>query len=77
MSKRIIQTIVTGLLIGLAITGCNKGAGNTPEAAAAPLLVSQEDVLVVRNSALTSGPSITGSVECSFMNRIVADQVRK
>jgi RND family efflux transporter MFP subunit len=30
---------------------------------ASPLLVSQEDVLVVRNSALTSGPSITGSVE--------------
>ena len=63
MSKRIFQTIVSGLLIGLALTGCNKGAGNTPDAAAAPLLVSQEDVLVVRNSALTSGPSITGSVE--------------
>jgi len=63
VSKRIIQTIVGGLLIGLALTGCNKGAGNTPDAAAAPLLVSQEDVLVVRNSALTSGPSITGSVE--------------
>ena len=63
MSKRIFQTIVGGLLIGLALTGCNKGAGNTPDAAAAPLLVSQEDVLVVRNSALTSGPSITGSVE--------------
>jgi len=63
VSKRIFQTIVGGLLIGLALTGCNKGAGNTPDAAAAPLLVSQEDVLVVRNSALTSGPSITGSVE--------------
>src|SRR4029079_4015826 len=48
---------------GLALTGCNKGAGNTPDAANTPLLVSQEDVLVVRNSALTSGPSITGSVE--------------
>src|SRR4029079_14847369 len=48
---------------GLALTGCNKGAGNTPDAAAAPLLVSQADVLVVRNSALTSGPSIPGSVE--------------
>jgi len=62
--KRIIQTIVTGVLISLAVAGCNKGAGNTPDAAAnPPLLVSQEDVLVVRNSALTSGPSITGSVE--------------
>jgi RND family efflux transporter MFP subunit len=55
---------VNSLLIGLAVTGCNKGAGNTPDAAAnTPLLVSQEDVLVVRNSALASGPSITGSVE--------------
>jgi RND family efflux transporter MFP subunit len=64
VSKRIIQTIVSGLLISLAVAGCNKGAGNTPDAAAnTPLLVSQEDVLVVRNSALTSGPSITGSVE--------------
>jgi membrane fusion protein, multidrug efflux system len=28
-----------------------------------PLLISQDDMLVVRNSALTSGPSITGSVQ--------------
>ena len=64
MSKRIVLAVVHSLVIGLALTGCNKGAGNTPDAAAnAPLLVSQEDVLVVRNSALTSGPSITGSVE--------------
>jgi multidrug efflux pump subunit AcrA (membrane-fusion protein) len=62
-----IQWFVPGLLVLGAltsgVTGCSKGAGNTPEAAAAPLLVSHEDVLVVRNSALTSGPSITGSVE--------------
>jgi RND family efflux transporter MFP subunit len=50
-----------GLLVGTA--GCSKGDGKQAEAAPPPLLVSQEDVLVVRNSALTSGPSITGSVE--------------
>ena len=50
-----------GVIVGTA--GCSKGDGKQAEAAAPPLLVSQEDVLVVRNSALTSGPSITGSVE--------------
>jgi membrane fusion protein, multidrug efflux system len=49
--------------MAIGIAGCNKGTGKEGEAAAAPLLVSQEDVLVVRNSALTSGPSITGSIE--------------
>jgi len=63
VSTRNVLAVVGSLVIGLAVAGCNKGAGNTPEAAATPLLVSQEDVLVVRNSALTSGPSITGSVE--------------
>lgn len=63
MSTRNVLAVVGSLVIGLAVVGCNKGNGNTPDAAAAPLLVSQEDVLVVRNSALTSGPSITGSVE--------------
>jgi RND family efflux transporter MFP subunit len=51
------------LIVGLAVAGCKPGAGKAPEAAVAPLLVSQQDVLVLRNSALTSGPSITGSVE--------------
>jgi RND family efflux transporter MFP subunit len=64
--KRIHWFVPGVLVLGVltsGVTGCSKGAGNTPEAAAAPLLVSHEDVLVVRNSALTSGPSITGSVE--------------
>jgi RND family efflux transporter MFP subunit len=64
--KRIHWFVPGVLVLGVltsGVTGCSKGAGNTPEAAAAPLLGSHEDVLVVRNSALTSGPSITGSVE--------------
>lgn len=48
----------------LGISGCQKGAGSTPDqAAAAPLLISSEDLVTVRNSALASGPSITGSIE--------------
>jgi RND family efflux transporter MFP subunit len=45
------------------LTGCNKGNGKEAENTDTPLLVSNEDVILVRNSALTSGPSITGSVE--------------
>jgi RND family efflux transporter MFP subunit len=48
-------------VIGLA--GCNKGSGNEAATDNAPLLISPEDVITVRNSSLTSGPSITGSVE--------------
>ena len=48
----------------LNLSACGKGAGSTPDqAAAAPLLVSPEDLVTVSNSALASGPSITGSVE--------------
>jgi membrane fusion protein, multidrug efflux system len=46
------------------MAGCKPGgAAKASEEPTAPLLVSKEDVLEVRNSALTSGPSITGSVE--------------
>jgi membrane fusion protein, multidrug efflux system len=48
----------------LSLGACSKGAGNTPDqAAAAPLLVSPEDLITVRSNALASGPSVTGSVE--------------
>jgi membrane fusion protein, multidrug efflux system len=62
VSKRIF-VLAIAVAISIGIAGCNKGTGKEGEAAAVPLLVSQDDVLVVRNSALTSGPSITGSVE--------------
>ncbi len=54
------------MLIGLtALSGCGKGVGKPTDDAAPPppLLLSSEDILTLRNSALTSGPSITGSVE--------------
>jgi RND family efflux transporter MFP subunit len=47
-----------------ALGACSKGAGNTPDqTAAAPLLVSPEDLITVASSSMASGPSITGSVE--------------
>ena len=49
----------------LSLAGCNKGtAGKSPEAEKlTALLISPEDLLTISNSALTSGPSITGSIE--------------
>ncbi len=48
----------------LSLGACSKGADHTPEEAeAVALLVSPEDLVTVSNSALASGPSITGSVE--------------
>ena len=47
----------------VAMAGCNKGDGKQAEPAPAPLLLADEDVLVLRNAALTSGPSITGSIQ--------------
>lgn len=47
----------------IALSGCNKGTGKQAEAAPPPLLLDTGDLLVLSNSALTSGPSITGSVE--------------
>ncbi len=48
----------------LALAGCGKGAGATADKPApVPLLISSEDVITLANNSLTSGPSITGSVE--------------
>jgi membrane fusion protein, multidrug efflux system len=61
-----IRIICFTTVIALAsLTGCGKGAGNTPakKEDLTPLLVSTADLVTLRNNALTSGPSITGSVE--------------
>ena len=48
----------------LSLGACGKGTDDAPEdAEAVALLVSPEDLVTVSNSALASGPSITGSVE--------------
>ena len=55
------------LALVLLLSGCNRGADSTMKAAGAPdgppLLIAAEDLHTVRNSALTSGPSITGSIQ--------------
>ena len=48
------------------MTACNKGpdaAKKDGVAASPPLLISPEDVHTIRNSALASGPAITGSIQ--------------
>ncbi|HEU5138033.1 MAG TPA: efflux RND transporter periplasmic adaptor subunit, partial [Steroidobacteraceae bacterium] len=49
----------------LSLAGCGKGAaGKTAEAEKlAPMLIAPEDLITLSSSALTSGPSITGSIE--------------
>ncbi|HET7400619.1 MAG TPA: efflux RND transporter periplasmic adaptor subunit [Usitatibacter sp.] len=55
------------LLLALGLGACDKLPGTskaaTPAPAAAPLLISSEDLQVVRSNALASGPSITGSIQ--------------
>ncbi len=54
------------LVLTLALAACGKGPETAPKGAAAaspPLLLAPEDIHTVRNSALTSGPAITGSIQ--------------
>ncbi len=55
------------LVVSLALIACSKVGEKTDKSAAAvaekPLLIAAEDLLTVRNNALASGPSITGSVQ--------------
>jgi membrane fusion protein, multidrug efflux system len=46
------------------LVGCGKGESKPADAAAVPpILLTGDDVVTLRNGALASGPSITGSVE--------------
>lgn len=58
---------VAVLLLALTLAGCDRGAGKSAKgagAAAAPTLqLAPEDLHTVRNSAIASGPSITGSIQ--------------
>jgi len=53
------------MVLAAVLAGCGKGPGADPAAAAAksPLLLSPEDLHTVRSNALSTGPSITGSVQ--------------
>ena len=53
------------MVLATALVGCGKGpgAGADASAAAGPLLIAPEDLFTVRSNALTTGPTITGSVQ--------------
>jgi RND family efflux transporter MFP subunit len=59
--------LVPFLILALAVGGCGKDSGASQKgantASAAPLILASEDVYTVRNAALVSGPSITGSIQ--------------
>ena len=59
--------LISLLLLAVALGGCGKLAPGASKAAgdtaSAPLLVAAEDVVTVRNSAITSGPAITGTIQ--------------
>jgi len=59
--------LVPFLILALALGGCGKDSGASQKgantASAAPLILASEDVYTVRNAALVSGPSITGSIQ--------------
>jgi RND family efflux transporter MFP subunit len=60
--KALLLPLIFASALGLA--GCGKGTGATPEKAAPPpLLLSSEDLITLASNSLTSGPSITGSIE--------------
>src|SRR5258705_8063102 len=65
MPHRILSLLAFAMAVALA--GCGKGpdalAKAAGPAASPPLLLASEDVYTVKNSALASGPSITGTVQ--------------
>ena len=62
-----LRHIFLSLVIASTLAACGKTPENSDRKAAAadakPLLISPEDLHTVRNNALASGPSITGSVQ--------------
>src|SRR5438552_547109 len=63
MTVRPAAALAFALACALGLAACSKSATDAQKAQAAPLLVSAEDLAPIRNSALTSGPVITGSIQ--------------
>ena len=63
--KNLAATVV--VVIATLLAACNKGPDIADKKANAanerPLLIASEDLHTVRNAALATGPSITGSVQ--------------
>ena len=62
-----LRHTLLALVIASTLAACGKGPDKSDKSANAaadkPLLISPEDLYTVRNNALASGPSITGSVQ--------------
>lgn len=59
MTPRVLLLMV----LAAVSAGCGKGPAAAGDQPAGPLLISAEDLYTVRSNALTTGPSITGSVQ--------------
>jgi RND family efflux transporter MFP subunit len=51
------------VLLALILAACGKGPQTAAPATGNPILLASEDLHTVRNTALSSGPSITGSIQ--------------
>ena len=61
-----LRQIFIAIAILASLTACEKSpdkAGAADKSAAEALLIAPEDLIIVRNNTLASGPSITGSVQ--------------
>lgn len=62
--RRLLPLVFALPLLALAVAGCNKPTAPQQNAApATPLLLSAEDVYTIRNTAVSAGPAITGSIQ--------------
>jgi RND family efflux transporter MFP subunit len=67
MLRPVFSAVAFALVVAITLNACGKGGDKAVKADAVtaekPLLISPEDIHTVRNSALASGPSISGSVQ--------------
>ena len=62
--RRVLPLVFAVPLLALALAGCNKPtAPQVVAVPATPLLLSAEDVYVIKNTAVSGGPAITGSIQ--------------
>src|SRR5258705_8048871 len=65
MEVRMTPRLLILMVLVAVLAGCGKGpaTGKAASQAVKPLLIASEDLYTVQNNALTTGPSITGSVQ--------------
>src|SRR5258705_3352773 len=65
MEVRMTPRLLILMVLVAVLAGCGKGPATDKAASQAvkPLLIASEDLYTVQNNALTTGPSITGSVQ--------------